>query len=72
MQALGLTVYQSYHVAENINNTRYNDLRKSMKQTNFKVKNLGGTIPRRTIYYQIEVYIKKYLIHSKINYDYQT
>jgi len=43
-----------------------------MKQTSFKVKNLGGLIPRRTIHYQIEVCNQEYLIRSKLNYDYQT
>ena len=51
MQALGLTVYKSYHVAENINNTRYDDPCKLMKQFSFKIKNLGGMNPRRTIHY---------------------
>ena len=30
----------------NINNTRWNDPRKQIKQTSFKVKNLEGTIQR--------------------------
>ena len=33
----------------NINNTRYNDTRKPMKQTNFTVKNLGGNFPEKQI-----------------------
>jgi len=40
MQALGLTVYQSYHVVANLNNIRYNDLGKLMKQFSFKVKKI--------------------------------
>ena len=43
-----------------------------MKQTNFKVKNLGRPIPRRAIHYQIKVYSQEYLICNKLNYDYQT
>ena len=31
---------------ENINNTRCNDPRKQIKQTSFKIKNLGETIQR--------------------------
>ena len=57
---------------KNLNNTRYDHPRKSMKQTSFKVKNLRGPIPRRTIHYQIEVYSQEYLIRSELNYDYQT
>ena len=30
-----------------VNNTRYDDPRKSMKQTNFTVKNLGGNLPKK-------------------------
>ena len=30
-----------------INKTRYDDLGKPMKQTSFKVKNLGGNLPRK-------------------------
>ena len=30
-----------------INKTRYDDLRKSMKQTNFTVKNLRGNLPEK-------------------------
>ena len=71
MQALGLIVYQSYHVVENLNNTRYDNLGKPMKQTSFKVKNPRRPILRRTIHYQIEVYSQEYLICSKLNYDYQ-
>jgi len=62
---------------ENLNNIKYDDLRKPMKQisetqTSFKVRNFGGSIPRRTIHYQIEVYNQECLIRSKLNYDYQT
>ena len=41
-----------------------------MKQTSFKVKNLGEPIPRRTIHYQIKVYNQEYLIRGKLNYGY--
>ena len=30
-----------------INKTRYDDLRKPMKQTSFTVKNLGGNLPEK-------------------------
>ena len=30
-----------------INKTRYDDPRKSMKQTSFTVKNLGGNLPEK-------------------------
>ena len=30
-----------------VNKTRYDNLEKSMKQTNFLVKNLGGNIPEK-------------------------
>ena len=30
-----------------INKTRYDDLRKLMKQTSFTVKNLGGNLPKK-------------------------
>lgn len=50
MQALGLTVYQSYHAMKNINNTRYDNPKKLIKQTSFKVKNLEGPILIRTIH----------------------
>ena len=30
-----------------LNKTRYDDLGKSMKQTNFTVKNLGGNLPEK-------------------------
>ena len=36
-----------YHTAEKINKTRYDDLGKPMKQTNFTVKNLGGNLPKK-------------------------
>ena len=39
-----------------LNNTRYNNLGKLMKQTSFKIKKSRKTNPRRTIYYQIEIY----------------
>ena len=37
----------SLSCCRNINNTRYNDTRKPMKQTNFTVKNLGGNFPEK-------------------------
>ena len=30
-----------------VNKTRYDDLEKSMKQTSFTVKNLGGNLPEK-------------------------
>ena len=30
-----------------VNKTRYDDSRKSMKQTSFTVKNLGGNLPKK-------------------------
>ena len=36
-----------YHTAEKIKKTRYDDLEKLMKQTNFTVKNLGGNLPKK-------------------------
>ena len=30
-----------------VNKTRYNDLGKPIKQTSFKVKNLGGNLPKK-------------------------
>ena len=30
-----------------VNKTRYDDPRKPMKQTNFRVKNLGGNLPEK-------------------------
>ena len=30
-----------------LNKTRYDDLGKSMKQTSFTVKNLGGNLPKK-------------------------
>ena len=30
-----------------VNKTRYDDPRKSMKQTSFTVKNLGGNLPKK-------------------------
>ena len=50
MQVLGLTVYQSYHATENIDNTKYDNPKKLMKQTSFNVNNLEGPILRRTIH----------------------
>ena len=32
-----------------VNKTRYDDLRKLMKQTSFTVKNLGGNLPKKQI-----------------------
>ena len=32
---------------QKINKTRYDDLRKLMKQTSFTVKNLGGNLPKK-------------------------
>jgi len=43
-----------------------------MKQTSFKVKNLGGPIPKKNILLSNKFYSQEYLIHSKLNYDYQT
>ena len=39
-----------------LNNTRYDNSGKLMKHTSFKVKKSRRTNPRRTIYYQIEIY----------------
>ena len=40
---------------ENVNKTRYDDLGKLMKQTNFTVKKLGGGKPsRKAIHYSKE------------------
>ena len=47
MQALGLTVYQSYHATKNLDNTRYDNLRKPIKQTSFKVKKPRETNPKK-------------------------
>ena len=33
--------------SEKINKTRYDDLGKSMKQTSFTIKNLGGNLPEK-------------------------
>ena len=33
--------------SEKINKTRYDDLRKLMKQTSFTLKNLGGNLPEK-------------------------
>ena len=63
--------HQTYHATENINNVRYDDPRKLMKQTSLKVKNFKGPIPRRAIHYQIKFYSQEYLIHSELNDDYQ-
>ena len=30
-----------------INKTRYDDSRKTMKQTSFKIKKLGGNLPKK-------------------------
>ena len=32
---------------EKINKTRYDDPRKPMKQTSFKIKKLGGNLPKK-------------------------
>jgi len=70
---LKLIINQIHHTYNRkLNNTRYDDSRKPMKQTNFKVKNLGGPILRRAIHYQIKVYSQEYLICNKLNYDHQT
>ena len=37
-----------------VNKTRYDDLRKPMKQTSFTIKNLGGKPSRKEIYYNKE------------------
>ena len=39
-----------------LNNIRYDNSRKLMKQVNFKVKKSRRTNPRRTIYYHVEIY----------------
>ena len=40
-----------YHVkimcSRKVNKTRYDDSRKSIKQTNFTIKNLGGNLPEK-------------------------
>ena len=56
MQVLGLTVYQSYHATENIDNTRYDNPKKLMKQTSFNVNKFRGTNPKKNNpFYQIEI-----------------
>ena len=45
-----------------VNNTRYDELGKLMKQTNFTVKNLGG-LPKKSIHYSKK---KFNIMHSKI------
>ena len=67
-----LNINQTYYAVENLNNTRYDDLRKLMKQTSFKVKNLGGPIPKKNIPLSNKSLKSRILIHSKLNYDYQT
>ena len=42
--------------SEKLKNTRCDDLRKPMKQINFKVKNLGGTIPREQLRFTVQEY----------------
>ena len=37
-----------------VNKTRYDDLGKSMKQTSFIVKNLGGNLSEKAIHYSKE------------------
>ena len=39
-----------------LKNIRCDDLGKSMKQTSFKVKNLGGTIPREQLRFTVQEY----------------
>ena len=39
-----------------LKNTRCDDLGKPMKQTSFKVKNLGGTIPREQLRFTVQEY----------------
>ena len=41
--SLRLNINHTYHALKNINNVKYDDSRKLMKQINFKVKNLGRT-----------------------------
>ena len=67
-----LNINQTYYAVENLNNIRYDDLRKLMKQTSFKVKNLGGPIPKKNIPLSNKSLQSRILIHSKLNYDYQT
>ena len=44
----------------NLNNTRCDDPRKLMKQTNFKVKKHGRNYPNRTIHYIKLRFVVKY------------
>ena len=52
---------------ENLNNTRYDDLEKLMKQISFKVKTWGELFQENNPLYQIEIYSSRIPIHSKAN-----
>ena len=52
---------------ENLNNTRYDDLEKLMKQISFKVKTWGELFQENNPLYQIEIYSSRMPIHSKAN-----
>ena len=45
-----------------VNNTRYDNLRKPMKQTSFTVKNLGGNLPEK----QYTIIKKSFRFSTKI------
>ena len=45
------SIMLSYHAVENLYNTRYDDLKKPMKQTSFTVKKLGGKPSWKAIHY---------------------
>ena len=53
--------------SENLNNTRYDDSGKPMKQTSFKVKTWGELSQKNNPLYQIEIYSSRIPIHSKAN-----
>ena len=51
-----LNIHQTYYVAKNLNNTRYDDLGKLMKQSNFKVITWGELSQENNPLNQIKVY----------------
>ena len=56
----------------NLNNTRCDDPRKPMRQTNFKVKKTcGEQSQENNPLYQIEIHSSRIPICSKSNYSYQ-